>query len=540
MGRIFKRKREGSHRTPTPVPLVEALGRATPAKGGWRVEDAAYGMAHTNIAGGVMSVPLTDEICSDCKLTHGPAVRIHEMMHVAISPDSLHPLWIPKELYEYAENQDFRLVAAKTYEYVMAKEVYEPSPEARPVDPEAQMAAEEFLIGRTMQNQTGNMYGMARRYSCLPKLKKAMVRLLSANNVRDSVLLTAAEAYNYDFLRLLRKMGYGTYLSAIKKASSKEYDKAVSLAIWNAHWLQPAIEQVVRNSQRASADALAQLQVSRDTVAIIISLAIGEWEAKAVRTAALERKAAEEAAKAKAERPEPEEIDEGKDLERLKHLARDKKTFQEALEKLEKGHKPPESDGGFDRWGAMFIDTPPLTQRLPEWKRRKIARPVEEGSIPAYMHRYATDMRVFKQTKKGDTGLSVLIDASGSMGLSPRQIDEIIAKVPGTTIGVYNGSGAQGTLRIVAKDGKRVATADMLKPPGGGNVIDFPALQWLAKQVEPRLWVSDGYATTIGDALASPRRMAEIVHLQKKARITRVENAQGALDIVNGKRELER
>jgi hypothetical protein len=69
-------------------------------------------------------------------------------------------------------------------------------------------------------------------------------------------------------------------------------------------------------------------------------------------------------------------------------------------------------------------------------------------------------------------------------------------------------------------------------PSGGANVVDFPALQWLAKQSKPRFWVSDGQVTGIGDRSSGINRLqCEILERQKS--IQRVENVDAAVKALN-------
>jgi hypothetical protein len=61
----------------------------------------------------------------------------------------------------------------------------------------------------------------------------------------------------------------------------------------------------------------------------------------------------------------------------------------------------------------------------------------------------------------------------------------------------------EGRLLIVSVNGKAVTEKELEMYAchylGGGNTIDGPALEWLAKQPEPRFWVSDGYVTSCED-----------------------------------------
>src|SRR5947209_8372180 len=79
-------------------------------------------------------------------------------------------------------------------------------------------------------------------------------------------------------------------------------------------------------------------------------------------------------------------------------------------------------------------------------------------------------------------GGSVLIDASGSMGLDVGDIWEIVELVAGATVAAYAGDGREGTLRILARGGRGVCQGDCAADLGSGNIIDGPALRWLARQ----------------------------------------------------------
>lgn len=88
---------------------------------------------------------------------------------------------------------------------------------------------------------------------------------------------------------------------------------------------------------------------------------------------------------------------------------------------------------------------------------------------------------------------------------------------------VYAGNGRLGTLVIVASRG-RIAGAEALRAAarGNGNVIDGPALRWLARQPEPRIWISDGQVTGIADRPSSDLAV-DAIHICRKARITRAD-----------------
>ena len=96
-------------------------------------------------------------------------------------------------------------------------------------------------------------------------------------------------------------------------------------------------------------------------------------------------------------------------------------------------------------------------------------------------------------------GGTVLIDASGSMNLDDQRLSSLAEKLPIGQIAYYSGSrnrcGVDGTLVIYSKDGRsyKLNAGEKLPDVYGGNIVDFPALQWLLKQPAPRWLISDNY-----------------------------------------------
>ena len=88
-------------------------------------------------------------------------------------------------------------------------------------------------------------------------------------------------------------------------------------------------------------------------------------------------------------------------------------------------------------------------------------------------------------------GGTILIDASGSMMFNGQDILEIMELLPAVTIAMYNGHYDKGQLRVIARNGKRVSEEYLNTHSGGGNVVDGPALEWLATMPARRIWVSD-------------------------------------------------
>ena len=151
---------------------------------------------------------------------------------------------------------------------------------------------------------------------------------------------------------------------------------------------------------------------------------------------------------------------------------------------------------GLVPWGTMSIDEP--ERSLPACPRKAGYRAEDTGSALRGPHRLLIDGRVFV-SKRRHKGGCLLVDYSGSMNLKETEVERILANAPATVIAVYSAERDKGVLRVLARDGRRV-TGDLVKRPSGScNVIDGPALDWLARQDEPRFWLSDGLVTGVGD-----------------------------------------
>ena len=148
------------------------------------------------------------------------------------------------------------------------------------------------------------------------------------------------------------------------------------------------------------------------------------------------------------------------------------------------------------KWGKMQIFKPHLNVNLQsKIKGGREYRPMDFGVNPKYMNRWCVDKKVFKQ-KQRVYGGTILIDASGSMHFTGQDILEVMQLLPAVTIAMYNDRGEgyeTGALRIIGQNGKRVDQEYLNRWTGGGNLVDGPALAWLAKQPPKRIWVSDMY-----------------------------------------------
>lgn len=184
------------------------------------------------------------------------------------------------------------------------------------------------------------------------------------------------------------------------------------------------------------------------------------------------------------------------------------------------------------RPGVLRIREAPLVRPwkgpAPRGARRFVASPV--GLRLGRVQRWYTDRAVFRRPVTAGGG-SVLVDASGSMHFGLGDLDRILEATRGAAlVAMYSGRGARGELRIVARGGLRTTRAH-LEPFGGGNVVDLPALRWLARQARPRVWISDGFVTGAGDEpCAALDRRCEAV--ARRAVIHRVEDVSEAVQIL--------
>lgn len=208
--------------------------------------------------------------------------------------------------------------------------------------------------------------------------------------------------------------------------------------------------------------------------------------------------------------------------------------LQNALNTLEQvmgrhfGSQLPEyTEGGSKLWGDMTIERVPMSTPS-KWRHRfsRIRRSDAGVKITA-LPRILTDQKIFsyKIRKKGGT---VLVDCSGSMNLSPEEVYDIVCAAPAACVAVYSGNSRTGILRIVAEDGKLAHPRHICSPSAAANTIDGPALRWLATKDHPRVWVSDGAVTGIGDT-SDAALHAEAQMLRRIHRIHQVPSGSEAL-----------
>jgi hypothetical protein len=117
------------------------------------------------------------------------------------------------------------------------------------------------------------------------------------------------------------------------------------------------------------------------------------------------------------------------------------------------------------------------------------------------------------------------------MCFGPADLQRVTAAAPLATVAIYAGRGASGTLSIVAARGRMASSSDIGAMLGRGNVVDGPALRWLAQQPEPRIWISDGQVTGTRDR-PSTDLVVDAIRICQQAGIRRVAKAEGVCDLL--------
>jgi hypothetical protein len=148
-------------------------------------------------------------------------------------------------------------------------------------------------------------------------------------------------------------------------------------------------------------------------------------------------------------------------------------------------------------WAQLNVKEQNLTRHVPGGLgKKRIASNM--GRNPRRIGRMFTDpqKRIFDRKIKGNGGV-VLIDYSGSMALSEKDVLDMMEAAPGCTVACYTTNDydldGQSNLWILGARG-RMTTA--IPASRGGNGVDHPALVWAIQQKQnrnaPIVWVTDG------------------------------------------------
>lgn len=210
-----------------------------------------------------------------------------------------------------------------------------------------------------------------------------------------------------------------------------------------------------------------------------------------------------------------------------------------------KGSEPKPKKGD-PRWGKLVtgVNADKLAMISFRKKGTYKRRAEIEGCVPVNWHRLVTDEKLFRGApmRKGPKGRgTILVDMSGSMSWSYEDFKNLLEVVPECSVYGYSG------LTDDLKTGRLVLLADrgmsakmdavetwQYRHNTGANVVDGPALAFLACMTSPRIWLSDGLVTGLGESTRC-ELYAQAAAICESANIKRIRYANEARDVFLGK-----
>lgn len=198
--------------------------------------------------------------------------------------------------------------------------------------------------------------------------------------------------------------------------------------------------------------------------------------------------------------------------------------------------KPTEVPSDLNGWMPLFVSKPPLD--IPH--TGKLGRRLmytNEGKYPRNIGRMITDpeRRIFTR-KTRSLGAVVVIDCSGSMNLTDRQLGQLMEASAGATVVAYSSNHTADADNpncwVVARKGRQVRR---LPDFPGGNGCDGPAISYgvslRANSRQPVIWVSDGGVTGSGD-VSTPALKKQCKRLVVRHGIHHVETVREAIQLM--------
>jgi len=170
---------------------------------------------------------------------------------------------------------------------------------------------------------------------------------------------------------------------------------------------------------------------------------------------------------------------------------------RESNEKPELPEKQQGDNGLWDKYQLFPIDE---RSKHPSGSLGRSWAASPRGSAVGQVSREITDpdSRIFRRRKRGRGGV-VVIDCSGSMSLTERDIEAILTTAGGAVVLGYTERGGLGEIRYLADGTRRVREVPETLRHGAGNGVDGEALRIGAKhhrKGEPFIWVTDGGVCT--------------------------------------------
>lgn len=423
-------------------PLPEMLGRKDKDAGAWRVDTCApvRGKPMTNVVDKHMIVPVGDEQIDR-------VIRAHEMAHARFSPAEDFPKWIARGI---ATESAMTVVEEVRVNFLIKKAGFD-------VDLLADGSEKASGVRIAEQADWANAVYIAVGYSI-------------CGGGKD--FITGVKRVNPAWAKTLRE---------IIKGVEKEFVKAFKTGTLGSTEVDP----------RHGLAPLGFAHTER----------IAEWVDRLANP------------------PQPEEDEQGNEGEKKDGEPKNDKEGEQkkdgkggvgATDKPQpkadpKKVKPTQTETGggvVPSWGELIIGTLPLTRKAHGGLGRKRTA-CNMGRNPRRIGNALADpeKRVFDRYKRGNGGI-VLIDGSGSMSFSNKDILNITEASPGCTVAVYSAdrSNVKPNLLVLAKDGKMVSE---LPQRNGGNGVDGEAIRWAIKQRKrastPIVWITDGHVHGLGN-----------------------------------------
>ena len=188
-----------------------------------------------------------------------------------------------------------------------------------------------------------------------------------------------------------------------------------------------------------------------------------------------------------------------------KHAKDREKLEQKVGESYEYGNGKEYTDGS-SRWYPLYVSKPELPLTHTGKLGRRLMYTDTGRSIRNISRIYSDpEQRIFTRKTRA-LGAVVVIDCSGSMSLSEKDIDEMITVSAGATVLCYSSDASPSqdnpNAYVVARKGRRVRELPIFH---GGNGVDAPALMYGIKVLressrQPVIWISDEMVTGLGDS----------------------------------------
>jgi hypothetical protein len=426
----------------THFPEPEILSREDTEHGRWTVDacSAKRGVPHTIIPERIMKAPVDDSDMSRC-------IRAHEMMHAKVSPAGEFKAWIDRGV---ASEDALKSVEEMRVNLLCQKAGF---------DVKSHLSDD----GETYDGERG--VAMRDWHGCV------MMAIACVGTASHKKFLTGVRRHD---------RFWGKCLLDISKRALREMEKAY------------------RQGNLASTEPHSHIGLA--PIGFGHTERIAEW---IDRIAEQDPPIPPEPEKAKAKDPDAdaEDADDGTGQgdPAGREMAHDNRGSvdirkEEGFGERLKGITPDRGYYDIPRWAELRVEKLPLTTLVPGTIGKKRI-PSNTGRHPRRLHRYLTDpeMRIFDRTIKGIGGVLVL-DCSGSMDLSKKQIREILQASPGVTVIGYTDRGSNTPNAWVLADKGRMC--DELPFTGSGNGVDLPAIEWGVAHKQransPVIWVTDG------------------------------------------------